>query len=215
MKTVLDYLRLLNDSPLPVCLKDELKKLFEQHLAKPHSKTRRTRNAISLVTQERRVVNLLAGFRELRKGGFALQTPWNVGEKHIKFLVDLWVNSKKQAPGTVENKITYWRTLAEWMRKPQLVKNIDDYIERDRTYRRHYVAQEDKSWEAANVNVAEVIARLTDKDRWVAIQVELQAAFGLRARESMMLAPLQCSRFSQLDGRTRDARKRPVRIPFS
>ncbi|MFM0629615.1 integrase domain-containing protein [Paraburkholderia xenovorans] len=38
-----------------------------------------------------------------------------------------------------------------------------------------------------------MIARLCQRDRWVAIQVELQAAFGLRAQEACC-----CVRYSVL-----------------
>ncbi len=196
MKIVVQHSSALVASGLPLRFRADLGKLFDVNLALPHSKTRRTKNVVSFITQERRVVNLIAGFKELRAGGFALETPWNLREKHIHYLVNLWVNVKKQEPGTVENKITYWRTLASWMKKPQLVRTMDDYITRAKGYRRHYVAQVDKSWEAAKVDVDDVIARLTLRDRWVAIQVELQAAFGLRAMESMMLAPLQALRVS-------------------
>jgi integrase len=144
-----------------------------------------------------------------------LETPWNLAEKHIRHLVNLWVNKKKQSPGTVENKLTYWRTLAAWMGKHQLVGTVDDYIKRPEGYRRYYVAQQDKSWEAANVDVDDVVARLTERDRWVAIQVELLSAFGLRAQESMLLRPLQCLRLSghlQIIDGTKGGRPRVVPI---
>ena len=215
MKVILNYLRALDISKLPARLKEELRKLFEKYLFRAHSKTRVTANAISIKTQERRVLNIIAGFKELRADGFALETPWNLAEKHIRHLVNVWVNKKKQSPGTVENKLTYWRTLAGWMGKDQLVGTVDDYIKRPEGYRRYYVAQQDKSWEAANVNVDEVIARLTERDRWVAIQVELQSAFGLRAQESMLLRPLQCLRLSghlQIVDGTKGGRPRVVPI---
>jgi len=215
MKVTLNFSRALDSSNLPKRLREELEKLFEKHIFRAHSKTRVTANAISMKTQERRVVSLIAGFKELRADGFALETPWNLSEKHIRHLVNLWVNQKKQSPGTVENKLTYWRTLAAWMGKHQLVGTVDDYIERPEGYRRYYVAQQDKSWEAANVNVDDVIARLTGRDRWVAIQVELQSAFGLRAQESMLLRPLQCLRLSghlQIVDGTKGGRPRVVPI---
>ena len=215
MKVILNYLRALDISKLPARLKEELRKLFEKYLFRGHSKTRVTANAISIKTQERRVLNIIAGFKELRADGFALETPWNLAEKHIRHLVNVWVNKKKQSPGTVENKLTYWRTLAGWMGKDQLVGTVDDYIKRPEGYRRYYVAQQDKSWEAANVNVDDVIARLTERDRWVAIQVELQSAFGLRAQESMLLRPLQCLRLSghlQIVDGTKGGRPRVVPI---
>jgi hypothetical protein len=108
MKVVLNFSRSLDTSNLPKRLTEELRKLFEKNLYRAHSKTRVTANAISIKTQERRVVSLIAGFKELRADGFALETPWNLAEKHIRHLVNVWVNKKKQSPGTVENKLTYW-----------------------------------------------------------------------------------------------------------
>lgn len=215
MKIQFNFSTLLDNAGLPQRLTKELAELFNRHLSKPHSTTRVTSNAISIKTQSYRVRHLIAGFRELRKGGFALQSPWNLSEKHIAYLVKLWVEENDQAPGTVENKLTYWRTLAAWMKKHQLVGTVDDYIKRPDGYRRYYVAQEDKSWEAANVDVNQVISRLCVQDRWVAIQVELQATFGLRAQESMLLRPLQCLRVSGhlhvIDG-TKGGRPRLVPI---
>ena len=215
VKIQLNFSTLLDNAGLPQRLTKELTELFQHHLTKAHSKTRVTSNAISIKTQTYRVRHLIAGFRELRKGGFALQSPWNLSEKHIAYLVKLWVTENEQAPGTVENKLTYWRTLAAWMKKHQLVGTVDDYIKRPDGYRRYYVAQEDKSWEAANVDVNNTISRLCERDRWVAIQVELQATFGLRAQESMLLRPLQCLRVSGhlhvIDG-TKGGRPRLVPI---
>nr|WP_284509512.1 integrase domain-containing protein [Caballeronia sp. GAFFF3] len=215
VKIQLNFSTLLDNAGLPQRLTKELTELFRHHLSKAHSKTRVTSNAISIKTQTYRVRHLIAGFRELRKGGFALQSPWNLSEKHIAYLVKLWVTEKEQAPGTVENKLTYWRTLAAWMKKHQLVGTVDDYMKRPDGYRRYYVAQEDKSWEAASVDVNDTISRLCECDRWVAIQVELQATFGLRAQESMLLRPLQCLRVSGhlhvIDG-TKGGRPRLVPI---
>jgi hypothetical protein len=180
MKVQIDFHSMLWHAPLNPSLKAELAKLFKEHLATPHSRTRVTSNNLSVRTQEHRLVNLMAAFVELRKGGYAIQTPWNLADKHIRYLVDLWVNIKHQSPGTVENKLTYLRTLASWMNKHRLVRDMDAYIERPKGYRRHYVAQKDKSWQAANVDLQDVVARLARRDRWVAIQIELQSAFGLR-----------------------------------
>lgn len=215
MKVQLDYLTFMENAGLPQRLTKELCELFHRHLSKAHSKTRVTSKAISIKTQKYRALSLIAGFRELRKGGFSIQSPWNLAEKHIGYLVNLWVNEKKQSPGTVENKLTYWRTLATWMKKHQLVGTVDDYIKRPSEYRRFYVARQDKSWEAANIDVEEVIARLCERDRWVAIQVELQATFGLRAQESMLLRPLQCLRVSghlHVNGGTKRGRPRVIPI---
>ncbi|MEX3972070.1 integrase domain-containing protein [Paraburkholderia caribensis] len=194
VKIQLDYLSYMENAGLPPRLTNELGELFGRHLSSVHGKTGASSNVVSMQTQQYRVQALTAGFRDLRKGGFAIESPWNITEKHLRYLVNLWVNEKKHSPGTVENRLTYWRTLATWMKKPQLVGTIDDYIDRSSDYRRFYGAQKDKSWEAADIDVEDVIARLCRRNRWVAMQLELQATFGLRAQESMQLRPLQCLR---------------------
>lgn len=215
METHFNYLSYTENARLPQRLTKELNELFHHNLSKAHGKTPIASDAISISTQKYRVQGLILGFRELRKGGFAIQTPWNLSEKHIRYLVNFWVNEKKLSPGTVENKLTYWRTLATWMRKHQLVGTMDDYIERPSEYRRYYTAEQDKSWEAARINVDEVIARLCKRDRWVAMQVELQAAFGLRTRESMLLRPLKCLGASgQLHVSDGTKRRRPRVVPI-
>jgi Integrase/Bacterial regulatory protein, Fis family len=215
MKVVFNYLRALDRCNLPKRLKDELEKLFEKHLAQTLRKSRQSSGAIALRTQERRLVSLIAGFEELRVGGFALESPWNIGQKHIAYLVKLWVGEKNQAPGTVENKLSYWRSLAEWMKKPGLVGTVDDYIKRPEGYRRYYVAKTEDAWTEATIDVEDVIARVADKNPWVAVQLELQAAFGLQAEESMLLHPLQCLRVSghlQVVDGTRTGRPRVVPV---
>ncbi len=79
--------------------------------------------------------------------GFALQSPYSLKQKHLQSLVDLWVG-KKQSAGTIENKLTYFRALASWINKPNLVQTLADYVDRaTHNLVRSYVALEDKSWE--------------------------------------------------------------------
>jgi integrase len=211
----LNYQTFMENAGLPQRLTNELGELFERHLSNAYSRTSITSNEVSIETQKYRVQGLIAGFRDLRKGGFAIKSPWNLGEKHIRYLVNFWANEKKHSRGTVRNRLTYWRTLAAWMKKPQLVRIMDDYIDLPSERHRPYGAPEDKTYVAADVDVNAVFPRLCQRDRWVAMQVELQAAFGLVAKESMLLRPLQCLRVSGhlhvIDG-TKGGRPRVVPI---
>jgi hypothetical protein len=54
---------------------------------------------------------------------------------------------------------------------------------------RSSINREDKSWQAQGVDVAAKIAEVAAKDARVGLQLALQAAFGLRAREAMQLRP--------------------------
>jgi integrase len=57
------------------------------------------------------------------------------------------------------------------------------------TAARSSIAREDKSWSGRGVDVAAKIGQVCQKDARVALQLELQLAFGLRAREAMQLRP--------------------------
>src|SRR5689334_22352329 len=76
---------------LPAAFADELIKLLDTHVADIHSKSRVSRKALSIKTQEQRASALCKAFAELREHGYALQTPWSLKHKHVEFLVKLWV----------------------------------------------------------------------------------------------------------------------------
>jgi len=54
---------------------------------------------------------------------------------------------------------------------------------------RSSIASHDRSWSAKGIDIAAKIEQVRAKDPRVALQLELQAAFGLRAREAMQLRP--------------------------
>ncbi|AOY97822.1 hypothetical protein BKK79_36815 (plasmid) [Cupriavidus sp. USMAA2-4] len=201
---------------LPERFVDSFVALAGKHLTKVQSQTRVSDRPVSFQTQYRRVVNLLAGFRELREDGYKLESPWNLKQKHIAHLVRKWVTDLKQSPGTVENKLTYLRTIATWMGKPNLVGRLDDYIERPEDYRRVYYAEVEKTWEASGVDVDELLRKIEQTDRHVALQLRLQAAFGLRKNESFFLKPHRITAEGKLlvDEGTKAKRARTVAIEF-
>lgn len=174
--------------------RDALLQLFDRHVAEIHSTSRISNKSLSIKTQERRATALCKAFTELREHGYALQTPWSLKDKHIRFLVTHWV-SCKQSGGTVENKLTYLRALANWMSKPNLVGTLADYVDRrEHGLVRSYVAIEDKSWEAHGIDAAAKIEEIAQTCPYTAVQLKLQAAFGLRVEESFMLRPAEAAR---------------------
>ncbi|MGY6123661.1 integrase domain-containing protein (plasmid) [Paraburkholderia strydomiana] len=174
--------------------RDALLQLFDRHVAEIHSTSRISNKSLSIKTQERRATALCKAFTELREHGYALQTPWSLKDKHIRFLVTHWV-SCKQSGGTVENKLTYLRALANWLSKPNLVGTLADYVDRrEHGLVRSYVAIEDKSWEAHGIDAAAKIEEIAQTCPYTAVQLKLQAAFGLRVEESFMLRPAEAAR---------------------
>ena len=210
----IDYAAIAERSGLPPSFIDAFKLLASDHLKKIRSPNRLSDKPVSFETQYRRVINLLASFRELREDGYKLTSPWNLKQKHIEHLVRKWVLELKQAPGTVENKLTYLRTIAAWMGKHNLVGKLDDYIERPDDYRRTYFAEVEKTWDASGVDVDALLRKIEQSDRHVATQLRLQAAFGLRKKESFLMKPHRVTADGQLrvDDGTKAKRPRKVQL---
>ncbi|PCE30280.1 integrase domain-containing protein [Burkholderia ubonensis] len=196
-------------------LRDALLVLFDQHVAEIHSTTRISKRALSIKTQEYRATAICKAFVELREGGFALQTPWSLKTKHVEYLVDRWVMDE-QSGGTIENKLTYLRALAQWLGKANLVGTLGDYVDRRQAgLERSYVAIEDKSWVANGVDAAAKIEEIAKTCPYTAVQLKLQAAFGLRVEESFMLRPVEAVRDPRTLAVTRGTKGgRPREVPI-
>jgi integrase len=215
MAAILNVRAIVNSYGFGPELRDALLKLFDENVARVHSTTRISGRALSIKTQEYRVAKLCKAFRELLDGGFFLRTPWSLKHKHVAFLVSSWV-AAGQTGGTIENKLTYLRALAQWMGKTNLVGSLDDYADRDALgLKRSYVATEDKSWIAHGVDAAAKIEQIAQTCPHTAVQLKLQAAFGLRIEESFMLRPAEAARNSRLLAVTRGTKGgRPREVPI-
>lgn len=135
------------------------------------------------------MMGVCKSIEELREGGYALCSPYALKEKHIRYLVKRWIDAG-QSGGTIENKLTYLRAFAGWMGKTKLVGTLGDYADRKaHGLVRSYTATEDKSWQGKSVDMASKIDEIGRLDAHVAVQLKLQATFGLRVEESFMLQP--------------------------
>ncbi|WP_176060308.1 helix-turn-helix domain-containing protein [Paraburkholderia sp. BCC1876] len=200
MAAILNVRATVRRYALPQAFAAELVRLLDDHVNEIHSRTRVSRSVLSVKTQERRTTALCSAFVELRGGGFALESPWSLREKHVRWLVARWV-SDKQSGGTIENKLTYLRALSQWIGKPALVRTLGDYVDRaEHGLKRSYVATTDRSWSSNEIDAAAKIAEIAQTCPYVAIQLKLQAAFGLRVEESFLLRPLEAVRDAQTLG---------------
>lgn len=185
----LDYRREILRYGLPARLSGELVQLFEGKNGLP-AKRRRTAAGVSYKTAYRRFVNLCAAFRDLHALGYRLQSVGSLREAHVRSLVRHW-EGRGEAPGTIANKLSYLRALCAWAGKRGMIKEAAAYAAAPGAMRRALDAREDKSWEGAGVDPLEVIGAVARMDRAVALQLELQWAFGLRVEESFLLRPGQ------------------------
>ena len=215
MAAILNVRAIVNGYGFGPEFRDALLKLFDENVSRVHSTTRISNRPLSIKTQEYRAAKLCKAFKELREGGFALQTPWSLREKHVKFLVGAWI-AAGQSGGTIENKLTYLRALAQWMGKTNLIGSLDDYADREEHgLKRSYVATEDKSWQAHGVDAVAKIEEIAQTCPHTAVQLKLQAAFGLRIEESFMLRPAEAVRSSKLLAVTRGTKGgRPREVPI-
>jgi integrase len=213
MAVTVNVRALLSNYKLSADFKSKLGVLFLENVDRVHSRTRVSTKKLSVKTQGYRLQKLCHSFVELREIGFALQSPWAIKQKHMESLVQLWVR-KRQSAGTIENKLTYFRALASWVNKPKLVGTLADYVDRKELgLVRSYSALEDKSWEGKKIDAVTVINAIAETDPVVALQLRLQAAFGLRVQESFLLRPRESVRrdgFLSVTRGTKGGRNRMV-----
>lgn len=174
---------------LPERFKSEFAVLAGENLHRAHSETRVSGRGLSQTTQRQRAQILLSMAVELHDGGFGLTSPYSLRQKHIRWLVRRWVLERGMAVGSVELRLSHLRALCAWMGKAGLVGKLDDYVERPEGYQRSYVAQSDRSWTGNAVRATELIEKITQTDRYVGLQLRIEAGFGLRAQESWRLRP--------------------------
>lgn len=144
-------------------------------------------SAASHATQDKRADVLYAGFKLLREKGYKLDSVQSFRGRHMEVLAKEW-EERGLSPSTLQNNLSTFRVFAGWIGKAGMVERSDRYVSAGAASRSS-VNTEDKSWEAHGVDVGAKIAEVSARDARVGLQVALQAAFGLRAREAMQLRP--------------------------
>jgi integrase len=145
---------------------------------------------VAAKTMEERQSFLFAFFRELRRNenkNYRVD-PRRLGNRHIRFMVNRWLE-RDLAPGTVQQYMSILRTFSIWIGKPELVMDLERYIDDPERYKRTYCAVEDKSWSAHGVDAERMLEAMSEIDRYAAAQLAMKAAFGLRRKEALMLQP--------------------------
>lgn len=137
-------------------------------------------------TQDKRKTVIFGFFSDLYTLGFKLESIYNLKEKHL-VKVFHYLEEKGQSPATLQNKISIMRVFCEWLGKNGMVRNSSHYVKDSASVRRSMVAQEDKSWDGKGIDLLDKLLEIREYDATVAVQLELCWAFGLRAKESMML----------------------------
>jgi integrase len=179
--------QILSRYRFPDRLRRELATLVRGNLSKVLSTTRVSLKRTSLKTQERRLYSIFRTIQEVRELGYKIESPYSLTGKHLEAVVKHWV-ADRQTAATMENKLSHLRAFAQWMGKYTLVKSLYDYVSKEELGgSRKYVTTTDKSWTAHGINAQDKIAEIAGTDPHVAVQLKLQAAFGLRLEESFLM----------------------------
>jgi len=160
--------------------------VLEQHVWKAAQDCRR----VSSETIQLRYQVVVLGIDIIkREGGFDLQSPFNLKQKHLFFLGRYW-ESKQLAASTLQNRWSIWKMFCnKWLKKNGFCRPIEHYLLNPDAAKRTYAAQEDHSW-SAKVDPLEKIKEVAAIDVIVARQLMLQLLFGLRRKEAIMFKPI-------------------------
>jgi integrase len=131
---------------------------------------------------------------ELRHLRMGVQNLGEIGQKHVIRLTKHW-QACKQAPATIQNKVSVMRRFLTMVGKPNAIPQRDEWRHALNTHgveapdRRETVLRKSKAWKERGVDFKQIVEKVRINSAITAMQLEVQAAFGLRALESMELDP--------------------------
>jgi integrase len=149
------------------------------------------------------------------EGEFKIKNIYNIDARHASFVVNHWANSSLVA-GTLQGYLSIFRTLLGWLGKPTLASALESYLPAGTSLERNYAATSDKSWSARGVDFNEIFKKIYDFDKYIARQLAVMAAFGLRKKEAIMFRPGVCitqdGGFIRIEQGAKNGRVRLVQI---
>jgi len=152
--------------------------------ARPVSERTRTLYADELI-------RMLDELREVRAG---VQDIGEIGKSHAVNLIKHWT-TKGHAASTIQNKISILRRFLTFIGKDSAIpkgQDLKTWLNRQGItahVTRQNIPTESKAWDENKVDLHQVLAQLRKESSITAMQLEVQAAFGLRMKESIQLNP--------------------------
>lgn len=131
---------------------------------------------------------------DLREDRAGVQNLGELGKSHALRLIKLWVK-RGQSASTVQNRISILRRFFTFVGKPSTIPMRDELASWlnangvEVPSGRSQVATTSKAWDQHGVDFHEVVRSLESIDALTSMQLEVQAAFGLRMKESLQLDP--------------------------
>lgn len=161
----------------------------------------------SFGTQAEREKALKMAMEQLVDAGFnKLNDVQDLKTRHIKKLVDIWQN-QGVSPGTIKNRMSYLRWLAEKIGKQNIVERSNSSYDIDN---RKYV--DNHTNKAKKLSESDLGAL---NDEFIKYSLRLQQEFGLRREESMKFQPKFADRETEIvlkDSWTKGGRARAIPI---
>ncbi|OOF41667.1 integrase [Rodentibacter rarus] len=144
----------------------------------------------SFGTAAERQKSLKAAMQSLSDAGYGIRDVKQLKGKHIRYLVEKWKSDPNISTGTIKNRMSHLRWLAERIGNPRIVErsNSSYHIEN-----RKYV---DNHSNKAKSLLESNLERLTDD--FVRYSLRLQQAFGLRREEAIKFQPKFADRETEI-----------------
>jgi len=158
--------------------------------------------------------------RRIRKGfeiildlGYKIPHPKSLKRKHVRAMA-MHLEQTGKSPSTIANMISAMRKFSAVIGKPYLVQDSRNYVTDPKSVYRPRATDRDKTWSGAGVDIMEKMAGTATSDPYVAIQLELCFAFGLRVKEAWILQPAVADMGSFLDLSRGTKGGRPRAVPI-
>ncbi|GCB06728.1 phage integrase N-terminal domain-containing protein [Ralstonia sp. SET104] len=170
-------------------MKGNWKKQLADLLKKPENlRTVRGDRRASDGTQEARANILYLGFEELKLLGYRFDTIHSFRQKHMRALVNKWLDEGKSA-STIQNRLTTFRVFANWIGKEGLIGSTSEFVEDVQAVRRTLSAQVDKSWSGNGVDIDKKLAQIRAEDERAGLMLLAGRTWGLRRLEMVCIRP--------------------------
>ncbi|WP_373975511.1 integrase domain-containing protein [Chitinibacter sp. SCUT-21] len=144
---------------------------------------------ISHKTKEIREQTIVQAYRQLKQDGFAIKDIRNIKPKHINHLIGVWQKNNLSV-ATMHSRLSILRVFCEWLGKSGMIPPAAKLLPEHQA-KRSYVAEKDKSWTAHEIDPEQLIRQIQQFDLYVAMQLEVIQAFGLRRKEAICFKPWQ------------------------
>lgn len=153
------------------------------------------RRTVSEKTRQEMGDSLLRAIGELRECRMPVRILTDIGQPHALALLQRW-KQDGQSAATIQTKLSFLRKFLTMIGKPhalprggELYKLLEQKGLDSEGLTRSKVLVDSKTWEALGINPVEIIRRIAEEDQLVAIQLELEWAFGLRVMETLQIEP--------------------------